>query len=130
MLATAGYAATSDSDLIDPLTTARSGRVRRQARTVLVVDDEVAVQRLLKHFLEQEKGYNVVTALRLSDKVVPMLLTELTRRSGASVTSRRIEGNSGRLRHICTPSTAGGISWRTLDARFTEGLATLAPAVP
>jgi CheY-like chemotaxis protein len=27
-----------------------------------VVDDEVAVQRLLKHFLEQEKGYNVVTA--------------------------------------------------------------------
>jgi CheY-like chemotaxis protein len=62
MLATASYAATSDSDLIDPLTTARSGKVRRQARTVLVVDDEVAVQRLLKHFLEQEKGYNVVTA--------------------------------------------------------------------
>jgi CheY-like chemotaxis protein len=46
MVAMAGYTAPSDSDVIDPFTTARSGRVRRQARTVLVVDD----------------GYNVVTA--------------------------------------------------------------------
>jgi CheY-like chemotaxis protein len=62
MVAMAGYTAPSDSDVIDPFTTARSGRVRRQARTVLVVDDEDAVQRLLRHFLEQEKGYNLVTA--------------------------------------------------------------------
>ncbi|OFW14866.1 MAG: hypothetical protein A3H29_14470 [Acidobacteria bacterium RIFCSPLOWO2_02_FULL_67_21] len=39
----------------------RSRRDRRQARTVLVVDDEVAVQKLLRHFLE-EKGYSVQTA--------------------------------------------------------------------
>lgn len=39
----------------------RSSRERRQARTVLVVDDEVAVQKLLRHFLE-EKGYSVKTA--------------------------------------------------------------------
>jgi hypothetical protein len=54
----ANYA--SASDLIDPLPlmTARSSKVRRQARTILVVDDEVAVQKLLRHFLE-EKGYAV-----------------------------------------------------------------------
>ena len=39
----------------------RSSRERRQVRTVLVVDDEVAVQKLLRHFLE-EKGYSVKTA--------------------------------------------------------------------
>jgi CheY-like chemotaxis protein len=58
----AGDAATGDSDSFDPVTTARSSRVRRQARTVLVVDDEEGVQILLRHFLEQEKGFNVVTA--------------------------------------------------------------------
>jgi len=39
----------------------RSSRARRQARTVLVVDDEIAVQTLLRHFLE-EKGYSIKTA--------------------------------------------------------------------
>ncbi len=39
----------------------KSSSARRQARTVLVVDDEVAVQKLLRHFLE-EKGYSVKTA--------------------------------------------------------------------
>jgi CheY-like chemotaxis protein len=38
-----------------------SNRARRQARMILVVDDEVAVQKLLRHVLE-EKGYTVKTA--------------------------------------------------------------------
>lgn len=63
MLSTAGDLPASDPDVINPLplTTARFSNVRRQARTVLVVDDEVVVQKLLRHFLE-EKGYHVKTA--------------------------------------------------------------------
>lgn len=40
---------------------ARASKTHRQARTVLVVDDEAAVQMLLKHFLG-EKGFHVTTA--------------------------------------------------------------------
>src|SRR2546425_12017509 len=63
MLSTAGHLPTSDPDVINPLplTTARFSKVRRQARTVLGVDDEVVVQKLLRHFSE-EKGYRVKTA--------------------------------------------------------------------
>lgn len=59
----------SGSDSIDPETRTRSGRVRLQARTVLVVDDEEAVQRLLRHFLELEKGFNVITAASVGEAI-------------------------------------------------------------
>jgi CheY-like chemotaxis protein len=47
----------------------RSQRLQRQGRTVLVVDDEVAVQKLLEHFLGHEKGYTVRTAASVGDAI-------------------------------------------------------------
>jgi CheY-like chemotaxis protein len=62
--------APSDPEVINPLplTEGRSSQVRHQARTVLVVDDEVAVQKLLRHFLE-EKGYRVKTASSVGEAI-------------------------------------------------------------
>ena len=87
-----GDTSTGDPGLINPLplTTARSSQVRRQARTVLVVDDEVAVQKLLRHFLE-EKGYRVKTASSVGEAIsvldrgtidVVVLDVRMPRRSG------------------------------------------------
>lgn len=68
--------------------------------------------------------------MRLSDKVVPMLLTELARRSGASVTPRRIE----RELRALTPHLYAVNSRRDLMANvgraIAEGLVALAPAAP
>lgn len=70
------------------------------------------------------------TALRLSDKVVPLLLTELSRRSGASVTPRRIERELWAL----TPHLYAVNSTRDLMVNIgraiAEGLVALAPAAP
>lgn len=56
-------AAMADPDVSNPRSPRRdtSTRARRQARMILVVDDEVAVQKLLRHVLE-DKGYTVKTA--------------------------------------------------------------------
>jgi CheY-like chemotaxis protein len=62
--------ATAASDAANPRSrrTDKSSRVRRQARTILVVDDELAIQQLLRDFLE-EKGYTVETAGSVGDAI-------------------------------------------------------------
>lgn len=70
------------------------------------------------------------TALRLSDKVVPMLLTELTRRSRASVAPRRIERELWALTPHLYAVNSGRDLMANVGRAIAEGLVALAPAAP
>jgi len=82
---------------------------RPQARTVLVVDDEVTVQKFLTHFLE-EKGYGVETAGSVGEAILVLDVDEI--RTGADrarlglhllqVGQSRIAGRTPRSAHGLT----------------------------